>query len=74
MRFFSDFKFLLRFLRCRKFSQLDARKTLENYWTIKTKVPEWFRDVDPADETLQEILRTGYNDDGIEYVALLVVQ
>lgn len=55
----TDFEFLLRFLRARKFSQLLARETLENYWTVKTTVPEWFRNVDPADKTIQEILRTG---------------
>ena len=53
-----EFSFLLRFLRARKFSQLLAKETLENYWTVKTKYPEWFTDLDPADEKLQEIMRT----------------
>ncbi|XP_045179350.2 alpha-tocopherol transfer protein-like [Mercenaria mercenaria] len=55
----TDFAFLLRFLRVRKFSQLGARETLENYWKGRTNSPEWFRDADPADELTQEILKTG---------------
>ena len=54
----SEFSFLLRFLRVRKHSQLLAKETLENYWTIKTKCPEWFANIDPADKTLQELMRT----------------
>lgn len=54
----TEFSFLLRFLRVRKHSQLLAKETLENYWTIKTKCPEWFANLDPADETLQELMRT----------------
>lgn len=56
----TDFGFLLRFLRARKFSQLEARKTLENYWTCKTKTPEWYRNVDPSEPAIQEILKTGF--------------
>lgn len=56
----TSFEFLLRFLRARKFSQLEARKTLENYWTCKTNTPEWYRNVDPADEAMQEILKSGF--------------
>ncbi|XP_052225739.1 alpha-tocopherol transfer protein-like isoform X2 [Dreissena polymorpha] len=56
----TDFGFLLRFLRARKFSQLAARQTLENYWKQKTKSPAWFRDVDPTDKTLIEIIKTGF--------------
>ena len=52
--FFPDFEFLLRFLRVRKFSQLGARETLENYWTCKAKSPEWFQNMDPADENVQK--------------------
>lgn len=54
----TELSFLLRFLRARKHSQLLAKETLENYWTIKTKCPEWFADIDPADKTLQELMRT----------------
>lgn len=55
----TDFGFLLRFMRVRKFSQLGARETLENYWTNKTKYPEWFKHIDPADEKLQKVIRSG---------------
>lgn len=57
--FISDFEFLLRFIRARKFSQLGARQTLENYWTCKSKTPEWYKDLDPTDPTIVEILKTG---------------
>ncbi|XP_053402134.1 alpha-tocopherol transfer protein-like isoform X3 [Mercenaria mercenaria] len=56
----TDFGFLLRLLRARKFGQLEARKTLENYWTCKTKTPEWYRNVDPSEKVIQEILKTGF--------------
>ncbi|XP_052225741.1 alpha-tocopherol transfer protein-like isoform X2 [Dreissena polymorpha] len=55
-----EFSFLLRFLRTRKFSQLGARQTLENYWKQRTKSPAWFRDVDPNEEIIVEIIKTGF--------------
>ncbi|XP_045166162.2 retinaldehyde-binding protein 1-like isoform X2 [Mercenaria mercenaria] len=55
----TDFEFLLRFIRTRKYSQLGARETLENYWTNRTNVPEWFENVDPADEKICKMIRTG---------------
>ena len=57
---FADFSFLLRFLRAKKFSQLTARDTLQNYWTSKSKYPEWFANIDPADKKLQDFMRCGY--------------
>ncbi|KAL3860718.1 hypothetical protein ACJMK2_010803 [Sinanodonta woodiana] len=50
----TDDKYLLSFLRARKFSQLGARELLENYWTVRTKLPEWYSDVDPADNKPSE--------------------
>ncbi|XP_045191878.1 alpha-tocopherol transfer protein-like isoform X2 [Mercenaria mercenaria] len=55
----TDFQFLLRFLRARKYSQLGARETLENYWTVRTKFPDWCKNVDPGEEVLQEIIKSG---------------
>ena len=55
----ADFPFLLRFLRAKKFSQLTARDTLLNYWTSKSKYPEWFANIDPSDKKLQEFMRCG---------------
>lgn len=54
-----DTGFLLRYLRVRKFTQLAARKTLENYWTARSKSPEWFKDIDMYDPELQEIIASG---------------
>lgn len=56
----TTFDFLLRFIRARKFSQLGARQTLENYWTCKAKTPEWYKGIDPTDPTLVEIMKTGF--------------
>lgn len=55
----TDFEFLLRFIRVRKYSQLAARESLENYWTNRTKTPAFFHDVDPADPEIQRIIRLG---------------
>lgn len=55
----TDFEFLLRFLRVRKYSQLSAREALVNFWTNRTKTPEWFSNVDPADPDIQRMIRTG---------------
>ena len=57
--FYSDIEFLLRFLRARKYSQIGARETLENYLSNFAKVPEWFANVDPAEKKIQELLRLG---------------
>ncbi|WAR15548.1 TTPAL-like protein [Mya arenaria] len=50
----TDYRFLLRFLRFRKFSQLDARKALEHFWTVRCSHPEWFVGEDPTDELMQK--------------------
>lgn len=55
----TDFEFLLRFLRARKFSQVGARQTLENYLANITNVPQWFADVDPAEAKVQDLLKSG---------------
>lgn len=55
----TDCEFLLRFLRARKYSQIGARETLENYLSNITNVPEWFANVDPAETKIQELLRMG---------------
>ncbi|KAL4226304.1 hypothetical protein ACF0H5_014287 [Mactra antiquata] len=55
----TEFSFLLRYLRGRKFSQLGAREAIENYWTNRTQSPEWFKNVDPANEDIQYYLRSG---------------
>ena len=51
----ADISFLLPFLRVRYFSQLEARKLLDNFMTRRSKFPHWFRNLDPGDPKLQEI-------------------
>lgn len=56
----TDPVFLLAFLRARKFSQLEARKLLEKFLTMKTKHKEWFDDIDPMSPPIQAILNDGF--------------
>lgn len=52
----TDDRFLLRFLRVRKFSVVKACETLEKYLTMRQTYPKWCKNLDPLDETLQEAL------------------
>ena len=56
---FSDHRYLFSFLRARKFSQLGARDLLENYWTVRTRLKDWYEAVDSGDNKIQEIIRQG---------------
>ncbi|XP_052760954.1 retinaldehyde-binding protein 1-like [Mya arenaria] len=55
----TDYKFLLRFLRFRKFSELEARKALEHFWTVRTRRPTWFTGEDPTNEIVKKVLKLG---------------
>jgi len=56
----SDDNFLLRFLRCSKFSMLKAQKLLESYCTVRSHpkygVPQWFQRQDMDDPVVIELL------------------
>ncbi|XP_019543256.2 clavesin-2 [Aedes albopictus] len=52
----TDDRFLLRFLRVRKFSVVKACETLEKYLVMRQTYPKWCKNLDPLDETLQEAL------------------
>lgn len=54
-----DARYLLGFLRARKFSQLGARELLENYWTVRTKYSDWYDGVDSSDNRIQDIIKQG---------------
>jgi len=56
----ADISFLLTFLRVRYFSQLEARKLLDNFMTRRTKFAKWFRNLDPADPKIMDIYDRGY--------------
>ncbi len=56
---FPDTLFLLAFLRARKFSQLEARRLLESYLGRRDKLAKWFKDVDPADPRIRNVLDDG---------------
>jgi len=55
-----DISFLLTFLRVRYFSQLEARKLLDNFVTRRTKFSQWFKNLDPADPKIQDVYNRGY--------------
>jgi len=54
-----DTQFLLLFLRVRYFSQLDARKLLENFLSRRTRFPKWFKNLDPCDPKILAALDDG---------------
>lgn len=55
----TDDVFLLAFLRARKFSQLEARRLLENFLKRREKLPDWFKNLDPAGPEFQKALDSG---------------
>jgi len=55
----TDTKFLLRFLRVGKFSQLQARERLENYLKCFSKMPDWLRNIDTHDPQILKVVDTG---------------
>ncbi|XP_053675664.1 clavesin-1-like [Anopheles nili] len=52
----TDAKFLLRFLRFRKFSVPMACEALERYLAVRELNPAWFKNLDCNDPTMKEIL------------------
>jgi len=58
--YLADISFLLPFLRVRYFSQLEARKLLDNFMTRRAKFAKWFGNLDPADPKILDIYDLGY--------------
>ncbi|XP_053378166.1 retinaldehyde-binding protein 1-like [Mercenaria mercenaria] len=56
----TDTKFLVKFLRVKKYSQLEARKALERYWKVRSSIPEWFSNKDPRDPKIQDVFDKGF--------------
>ncbi|XP_025834681.1 clavesin-2-like isoform X2 [Agrilus planipennis] len=56
----TDNKFLLRFLRTKKFSVPLACEMLERYLIIRQLYPDWFKNLDYEDKDLKEIIDNGY--------------
>jgi hypothetical protein len=56
----TDIGFLLPFLRVRYFSQMEARKLLENCLTRRSKFGQWFKNLDPADPKIQAVFDSGF--------------
>ncbi|GAB6024745.1 hypothetical protein CHUAL_009875 [Chamberlinius hualienensis] len=55
----TDDAFLLKFLRNAKFSIERAKEKIENYYTMKTAIPEWFSNHDLNHPKLQKLLSKG---------------
>ncbi|KAH8009489.1 hypothetical protein HPB51_018009 [Rhipicephalus microplus] len=56
----TDDKFLLRFLRARKYCMSSAQETLDKYLTVRTQYPIFFKCPDIYDESLRDLLAKGY--------------
>ena len=54
-----DSRFLLMFLRAKKFSQLASRELLEMYLERRQQFGSWFQDLDPSDPKIQGLLDSG---------------
>lgn len=58
--FFLDDWTILRFLRGCKFSLERTKEKLDMFYTCKTLCPEWYKNRDPQDKKLREILELGW--------------
>lgn len=57
----TDDQFLVSFLRGCKYSLEKTKEKLDNYYTVKTAIPEFFETRDPNDAKLQECAMLGVN-------------
>lgn len=57
---FKHFRYLLKFLRGAKFSQLRAREILEGYCSNFAEYPKWFMNMDPCSKQMEHLLSIGY--------------
>lgn len=55
----SDDQWLIAFLRGCKFSLERTKEKLDNYYTMKTMIPEITKAVDPKDVRMQAMLNLG---------------
>ncbi|GJQ86157.1 hypothetical protein Trydic_g13437 [Trypoxylus dichotomus] len=55
----TDDQWLLTFLRGCKFSLEKTKEKLDTYYTMRTLVPEFFKDRDPFSPKIQEVLKAG---------------
>uniref|UniRef100_A0A182FLR5 CRAL-TRIO domain-containing protein n=2 Tax=Anopheles albimanus TaxID=7167 RepID=A0A182FLR5_ANOAL len=57
----TDDQFLVNFLRGCKYSLEKTKEKLDNYYTVKTAIPEFFEKRDPCNEELQTYMMFGVN-------------
>lgn len=57
----TDDQFLVNFLRGCKYSLEKTKEKLDNYYTVKTAIPEFFDNRDPDNESLQNYMSFGVN-------------
>nr|XP_022919566.1 retinol-binding protein pinta-like isoform X1 [Onthophagus taurus] len=55
----TDDQFILTFLRGCKFSLERTKEKLETYFTMRSLLPEYFKNRDPFDPKMQELLKAG---------------
>jgi hypothetical protein len=56
---FADALFLLRFLRSKKFSVVQAQEMLERYLVMRQLYPVWYKSLDTLDTQLIELVDAG---------------
>jgi hypothetical protein len=56
----TDARFLLRFLRTKKFSTVQAQEALERYLLLRQAYAPAFRNLDYTDHTMNELISNGY--------------
>ncbi|XP_058463375.1 alpha-tocopherol transfer protein-like [Malaya genurostris] len=57
----TDDQFLVSFLRGCKYSLEKTKEKLDNYYTVKSALPEFFENRDPSNAKIQEYARLGVN-------------
>ncbi|KAL7631702.1 UNVERIFIED_CONTAM: hypothetical protein RMT77_017995 [Armadillidium vulgare] len=55
----SDFQ-ILRFLRCSKYDLEKTKQKIDSYYSLKSKLPQWFNDRDPETPKLRELIKLGF--------------
>lgn len=55
-----DVPFLIRFLRARKFSVIEAEECLLHFYSVRQTFPQWFCNLDPVEEPVDILLSKGF--------------
>lgn len=56
---FLDDQFLINMLRGCKFSLEKTKEKLDQYWTMKSAIPDFFADRDPKNNSIEKVCKRG---------------